>query len=96
MPDNENCFSPAPRRTLEQGQVDWRQAPTATKTRLVDPDPIERPTSHRCTGFTSRRATNLVALRADRSLTTQHTTMLRCKPIAATASVHEPQARIRG
>jgi hypothetical protein len=31
-------FTSAPPRALEQGQADWGEASTTTKTRLVDPD----------------------------------------------------------
>ncbi len=42
-----------------------------------------RPSSHRCAAFNSRRATNPVALPADRSFKPTHATMVRHKPIAA-------------
>ena len=45
---------------------------------------------------TSRRATNPVARRPDRSFTPTHTTMLRASRIAATASVQAPHAKLRG
>ena len=54
------------------------------------------PSSRRYAGFTSRRPTNPIPLRADRSFTPTHTTMLRRKPIAETASVYEPRAGICG
>ena len=48
-------------------------------------------------GFTTNRATNLVAQRADRSFTPTHAPMLGGKPFAATAPLHliepEPAAK---
>ena len=55
-----------------------------------------RPSSHRCAAFNSRRATNPVALPADRSFTPTHGAMVRRKPIAATASIQPLQARTCG
>jgi hypothetical protein len=43
--------------------------------------------------FNSRHATNPVALPADRSFTSTHATLVRRKPIAATASIQPQQAR---
>jgi hypothetical protein len=55
-----------------------------------------RPSSHHCAALYSRRTTNLVVLPADRSFTPTHATMLRRKPIAATASIQPQQARTCG
>jgi hypothetical protein len=44
----------------------------------------------------TRHATNSVALPADRSFKPTHATLLRRKPIAATASIQPQQARTRG
>jgi hypothetical protein len=55
-----------------------------------------RPNSHLYTGFPATRATDLVALRPDRSFKPTHVTMARGMPIAPTASIQLHQARARG
>jgi hypothetical protein len=52
--------------------------------------------SHRCAAFNSGRATNPVALPADCSFTPTHATMVRRKPIAATALIQPQQAQACG
>jgi hypothetical protein len=47
----------------------------------------------RCAAFNSRHTTNPVVLPADRSFTPTHATLIRRKPIAATASIQPQQAR---
>src|SRR6202043_1194354 len=56
----------------------------------------QRPRSHRCAGFTSSRATNLVARRPERSFIPTHTPTRGRNPIIATAPVQSSQARARG
>src|ERR1700676_2982982 len=56
----------------------------------------QRRRSHRCAGFTSSRATNLVARRPERSFIPTHTPTRGRNPIIATAPVQSSQARARG
>src|SRR3984893_3473950 len=56
----------------------------------------QRRRSHRCAGFTSSRATNLVARRPERSFIPTHTPTRGRNPIIATAPVQSSQARAGG
>ena len=60
--------------------------------------PIDEPTGKHCAArqLLALRTTNLVVLPADRSFTPIASTMLRRKPIAATASIQPQQARTCG
>jgi hypothetical protein len=66
------------------------------RARIVELEAELRPRSHRCAGFTSSRATNLVARRPERSFIPTHTPTRGRNPIIATAPVQSSQVRARG